>query len=653
MSENLNNTLEEILKKDKKYVTEDEKILKAKVYEDTMNMDSNLIRLLANNERIKKSFFTNIDGILVFDKQKFAWFIDSKDFLPDSYTSFKNKIGLIDRNRNYISSNNDVVLAFPFKDCFLEGGQVKDEQKRKEIMYNELIASENIRRMLSPKVFTNAKRYTKDGIEENITLKKDDNLIIKGNNLIVLATLLEKFGERVKCIYIDPPYNTGSDSFNYNDNFNHSTWLTFMKNRLELAKKLLSDDGVIFVQCDDNEQAYLKVLMDEIFGRDNFINNISVKISPSSGVKRRFANIKFIKNKENILLYKKRNISLNKLYDITKEYDDHYSIYFNKLEYTTLSQKINSLLQKKVKKEDFLKDDNVKKIIIEESENIFRTHDPSKWSIDNFKDKNYTEKINDKVYKVYNFDKTLFEYIIKTSTGKLNRLEPLAWKLSEDKTNITTLRGDFWDIGIEGDIGNVNKEGNTKFGEGQKPERLIKDIIVSSTKKNDIVLDFHLGSGTTAAVAHKMGRRYIGIEQMDYIENITVERLNKVINGEQGGISKSVNWQGGGSFVYCELKENASILLSKIEKTTEKNINKVKEEIYNDKRIIPYITKEELEKVNKDFENLKLEDKKKVLIDLIDKNKLYVNYSDMEDEEYSINKEEKIFTNSFYKGDIK
>ena len=653
MSENLNNILEEILKKDKKYVAEDGKILKAKIYEDSMNMDSNLIRLLANNERIKKSFFTNIDGILVFDKQNFAWFIDSKDFLPDSYTSFKNKIGLIDRSRNYISSNNDVVLAFPFKDCFLEGGQVKDEQKRKEIMYNELIASENIRSMLSPKVFTNAKRYTKDGIEENITLKKDDNLIIKGNNLIVLATLLEKFGGRVKCIYIDPPYNTGSDSFNYNDNFNHSTWLTFMKNRLELAKKLLSDNGVIFVQCDDNEQAYLKVLMDEIFGRDNFINNISVKISPSSGVKRRFANIKFIKNKENILLYKKRNISLNKLYDITKEYDDHYSIYFNKLEYTTLSQKINSLLQKKVKKEDFLKDDNVKKIIIEESENIFRTHDPSKWSIDNFKDKNYTEKINDKVYKVYNFDKTLFEYIIKTSTGKLNRLEPLVWKLSEDKTNITTLRGDFWDIGIEGDIGNVNKEGNTKFGEGQKPERLIKDIIVSSTKKNDIVLDFHLGSGTTAAVAHKMGRRYIGIEQMDYIENITVERLNKVINGEQGGISKSVNWQGGGSFVYCELKENASILLSKIEETTEKNINKVKEEIYNDKRIIPYITKEELEKVNKDFENLKLEDKKKVLIDLIDKNKLYVNYSDMEDEEYSINKEEKIFTNSFYKGDIK
>jgi len=653
MIEKLNTALEKLLKKEEKYVAEDGKILKAKVYQDTMNMDTNLIKLLISDERIKELFFINIDGILVFDKQKFIWFIDSKDFLPDSYTSFKNKIGLIDRNRNYLSSNNDVVLAFPFKDCFLKGGQDKDEEKRKEIMYNEIMAYEDIRRMLSPKIFTNAKRYTKNGIEENITLRKDDNLIIKGNNLIALASLLEKYGGGGKCIYIDPPYNTGSDSFNYNDNFNHSTWLTFMKNRLELAKKLLSDDGVIFVQCDDNEQAYLKVLMDDIFGRENFVNNISIKISPSSGVKRKFSDIKFIKNKENILLYKKERISLNKLYDITDEYDEHYNIYFNKTEYTTLSKKIDSLFPIKIKKSDFLKDDSVKKIIIKEAENIFRTHDPSKWSIDNFENKNYTEKINEYVYKVYNSDKTKYEYIIKTSTNNLNRLEPLSWKLSEDKKNITTLRGDFWDIGIEGDIGNVNKEGKTKFGEGQKPERLIKDIIFSSTKENDLVLDFHLGSGTTAAVAHKMGRRYIGIEQMDYIEDIAVERMKKVIEGEQGGVSKATNWQGGGSFVYCELKENSQILLNKIKEATEENILKIKEEIYNDNRIVPYITRDELEKVNEEFKNLKVEDKKRVLIELIDKNKLYINYSDIEDEKYSISEEEKTFTNSFYKGDIK
>ncbi|MCY7007941.1 site-specific DNA-methyltransferase [Fusobacterium simiae] len=194
MLENLNSTLENILRKEEKYIAEDGKILKAKVYNDTMNMDSNLIKLLINNNKIREAFFIDIEGVLVFDKQKFAWFIDSKDFLPDSYTSFKNKIGLVDRNRNYISNNNDVVLAFPFKDCILEGGQDKDDQKRKEIMYNEIIAYEDIRRMLSPKVFTNAKRYTKNGIEENITLKDDDNLIIKGNNLIALSSLLEKLG---------------------------------------------------------------------------------------------------------------------------------------------------------------------------------------------------------------------------------------------------------------------------------------------------------------------------------------------------------------------------------------------------------------------------------------------------------------------------
>ena len=195
MLENLNNTLENILRKDKKYIAENGKILKTKVYEDTMNMDNNLIKLLISNDKIKEIFFTDIEGILIFDKQKFIWFIDSKDFLPDSYTSFKNKIGLINKNRNYISSNNDVVLAFPFKDCVLQGGQDKEEvANRTEIMYNEIIAYEDIRRMLAPKVFTKAKRYTEDRVEENIKFTKDDNLIIKGNNLIALSSILKIYG---------------------------------------------------------------------------------------------------------------------------------------------------------------------------------------------------------------------------------------------------------------------------------------------------------------------------------------------------------------------------------------------------------------------------------------------------------------------------
>lgn len=179
---------------------------------------------------------------------------------------YKNKIGLVDSNNNLISQKQDVSLVWPYKDCVLEGGQTKEDQKRDEIFYNETLAPDQVNRLLAPKVLGNAKRYTKDGLEENIKFREDDNLIIKGNNLIALTSLLERYEGQVKCIYIDPPYNTGSDSFCYNDSFNHSSWLTFMKNRLEISKKLLSNSGSIFIQIDSFEQAYLKIIMDEILG---------------------------------------------------------------------------------------------------------------------------------------------------------------------------------------------------------------------------------------------------------------------------------------------------------------------------------------------------------------------------------------------------
>ena len=182
-----------------------------------------------------------------------------------------------------------------------------------------------------------------------------------------------------------------------------------------------------------------------------------------------------------------------------------------------------------------------------------------------------------------------------------------------------------------------------------KSEDLIKKIIEISTKENDIVLDYHLGSGTTCAVAHKMGRRYIGIEQMNYVEDISVKRLSKVIEGEQTGISKAVNWNGGGSFVYCELLENANLIINKINLATENNIFEVKEEIYSDERIIPYVTREELKKADENFRCLSLEEKKTALINIVDKNKLYVNYSDIEDKTFEITKNDKKFSESFYK----
>lgn len=573
---NIFDTVADLLLTNDKYKAEDGKLLKAVVYSDVMAMNETLLTLLLSNKDVKETFFKDVQGTLVFDKQKFAWFMESKEFLPDSYTSYTNKIGLT-HNGNFISQTNDVVLDFPYKDCVLEGGQDKDDQKRSEIFYNETIASDEISCMLAPKVFTNAKRYTAVGEkdltgeldpdtiqvkeETGITFNDDDNLIIKGNNLIALASLLKRYEGKVKCIYIDPPYNTKNDSFNYNDSFNHSTWLTFMKNRLELARKLLREDGTIFVQCDDNEQAYLKVLMDSIFGRNNFQAEIVWVLEGASGYKSLVNN--YVRGHESILFYSKSNyFNFNKIY----------------LPYS----------EKQIKRFSKLDDSG-------------RRYKPI------------------------------------TKTRRLYLDEAKGVPLTDVWTDIAS----FQTI--------VNSPERTGF-DTQKPEKLIERIIETLTTTHDLVLDFHLGSGTTAAVAHKMGRRYIGVEQMDYIQDITVERLKKVLEGEQGGISKAQNWHGGGSFVYCELKENANTLITTIQNATEDTIESVKAAIYADERIVPYLTKQELADADKDFENLTLEEKKQALIKLVDKNKLYVNASDMDDESYHVSDDDKKFTNSFYKG---
>jgi len=160
----------------------------------------------------------------------------------------------------FLTENKEVVLSFPYKDCVLEGGQTKEDAGREEIFWNETLAPDEIDRLLAPKVLTNFSLYDKTGKHKVKGISPTDNLIIKGNNLLALHSLKKKFNGKVNLIYIDPPYNTENDSFRYNDSFNHSSWLTFMKNRLEVAKELLSNDGAIFIQIDDKEMAYQKVL---------------------------------------------------------------------------------------------------------------------------------------------------------------------------------------------------------------------------------------------------------------------------------------------------------------------------------------------------------------------------------------------------------
>ena len=282
-----------------------ESLNKNKLSELARKYDAKLLNLLIKEETVKNHFFTTLeDEVLVFKKDVFLQFLNNKEFLPDSYTAYKTKIGLGTDNGDYISENNSVVLNFPYKDCILEGGQTKEDAKRQEVFFNKTLAPNEINRLLDNKVLTNFKRFDKDGEHEVDRIEDTDNLIIKGNNLIALHSLKKRYSGKVRLIYIDPPYNTGSDSFTYNDSFNHSTWLTFMKNRLQVAKELLTEDGTIWINIDDDEGHYLKIIADEIFGRINFVNTIiwQKKFAPQNDAKW------FSDNHDFILVYAKNKL---------------------------------------------------------------------------------------------------------------------------------------------------------------------------------------------------------------------------------------------------------------------------------------------------------------------------------------------------------
>lgn len=272
MPQNLFTELANLLRMDSRFCTEDGHLLKNKIVEAALALDPALLQYLLQHDALRRQFFTEVAGIQVFDKVKFQRFVMNKSFLPDSYTMFKNKIGLTNEDGDFISESREVVLSWPYKDCILEGGQTKEDTKRNEIFWNEILAPDEITRLTEPKAFTRFRRYDTTGEQTINSISKSDNLIIKGNNLLVLYSLRKVYAGQIKLIYIDPPYNTGNDSFGYNDSFNHSTWLTFMKNRLEIAKELLSEDGNIFINLDWNEVHYCRILMDMIFGRDCFRN---------------------------------------------------------------------------------------------------------------------------------------------------------------------------------------------------------------------------------------------------------------------------------------------------------------------------------------------------------------------------------------------
>ena len=655
--------LEELLCQHEEFLVEG--ILnKNKLSELARKYDAKLLNVLMREEKIKSHFFSKLEeGILVFKKDVFLQFLNNKEFLPDSFTAYKTKIGLGSRDGSLLSESRDIVLNFPYKDCILEGGQTKEDTKRSEVFFNETLAPTEITRLLDDKVFTNFKRYDKEGEHEVQEIKEDDNFIIKGNNLVVLHSLKKRYAGKVKCIYIDPPYNTGNDSFGYNDRFNHSTWLTFMKNRLNIAKELLSDDGVIFVQCDDNEQAYLKVLMDEIFGNHNFLNCIAVKMSEPSGIKMSHVEKRLPKLKEYILLYKKNTVKLNEMKIPKENWDDEY-----KTVIVNLTKEELDFIKKVCKNENRIEEEThkVNQLLFKAEykslseiyivENIKTKKDKNNYNYKNayriFRATSISEKSTELLVKLkekYN-GRTFFSqitpqnkmYIIKGDfdiTMKKPRTQVI---FADEYLNYNP--GDFWmDIKTTG----LDNEGAVSLKNGKKPEVLIQRILELVTNEKDLVLDFHLGSGTTAAVAHKINRQYIGIEQMDYIENVSIERMKKVILGEQGGISKNVNWQGGGDFIYCELKNDVQDYKNKVieAQTTEDLLELLK--IAKKSSFLSYrIDSKKLKE--KEFLELSFANQKQLLIDIVDNNNLYVNYTDINDDKYKVSIKDKKLNRDIY-----
>ena len=644
-----------------------------------------LLEPLLKNRQTKRAFFKPVLDSFVFNSVQFKEFLEYSSAC-NSYSKYLGqKIGLYMGDSSLLD-RNEVVLNFPFKDCVLEGGQKKEDgldsyfeydekkneyaekqSKRREIFYNEVLARDEIDSLFSPKAFCNAKRYEKGKsgavepvetikLNRNAELNKKrglpedtitDNLIIKGNNLLALHSLKKEFAGKVKLIYIDPPYNTGNDGFAYNDNFNHSSWLTFMKNRLEIARELLREDGCIFVQCSFHQFAYLRVLMDGIFKRHLCDFNIQVR-HPDRALT---GDKEFNDVIEYILIYaKNENVKMPHKEEI-KTIDDY------TLEIEISKNAVPEKITCGNKIVEVYKPSDYKVIIVQPNRNGLK-----KMSIrGSIREKNssgrffvkYLEPLSqyspETLFKVPDMgdDAQGFRYFYSAPEGKKNGGYYQGMPTSSDIT-----RKQFANFyNFEKEYNTVAHQGNITFRNGKKPEQLLKFLIETFTLESDIILDYHLGSGTTAAVAHKMNRQYIGIEQLDYGENDSVVRLQNVINGDQTGISKTVDWQGGGSFVYLELaKKNEKALEQISDCKSLEELVKLFDELCT-KYFLHYnvrIKEFRKEIETEHFKSLPLEKQKEMFSRLLDLNQLYVNADDRHDKTTGLTKNDITITEDFY-----
>ena len=629
--------LEALLRNDSKYCMDDGTLIKAKIVEDALNLQSDLLRYLLSHAELKDNFFSEVSETLVFDKVKFQQFVVNKSFLPDSYTAYKNKIGLIDQDGRFISESREVVLAWPYKDCMLEGGQTKEDTKRNEVFWSETLAPDEISRLTEPKALTGFQLYDKKGAHKVDHLSPTDNLLIKGNNLLALYSLKERFPGKVKMIYIDPPYyfakNKAGDSFCYNSNFKLSTWLVFMRDRLRVANELLSKDGVLLCHIKEDGFHWLKVLMEEVFGTDNFVETFIWKNTdnPDSLSKKSRSSVEYI------ICFEKRK-------DASREY---------------------------VGKET----ENGDAPLLNSGNSVHELSFPPKTIRFNIPDGTYSAGKHDRVELVTNVkvvnhlnkNKVILKgefkwgqqmlddeiasgtyFLVKTNKFSIRFQRPQGTMMAPEKFFDEQYLSKAIGVGTNEDASTHLRNMGINFS-FSKPESVVAYFVRAVTKEDDWVMDFFVGSGTTAAVAMKMKRRFIAVDQMDYIGTETLKRLRKVIEGEQGGISSSVGWQGGGSFVYCELAKSNALFMDEISAAKNDDaLNDIWKRMQEKGSLNYKIKPADIAESADDFNTLSLEDKKRFLLECLDKNLLYIPVSEVDSEEYSFDAEDKRLTQEFY-----
>lgn len=600
-----------------------EELNRSKLSEDLRTYDDSLLKELFQTDFIKQHFIKEVAGQKLFQIEQLEESILYNDYWNTSYTKYENRIGLASKGK-FLEDSQDIVLDFPFKDGVLTASMTKEdtEEGYEDAFLNEVIEKDEIDQLFDKKIFVNSKRYDEDGESAVTDFNKDkDNLIIKGNNLLALYAIKEKYAGKVKVIYIDPPYNTGNDYFNYNDKFNHSAWLTFMKNRIEVAHDLLSEEGTIWINFDDNENGYINLLMDSIFNRNNYISDVIWNHTKQSKNDERF----FSRHYNHLIVYaKNKNFLPNFKAERTEKDNKAYKNPDNDSKGMWRSGDVRSPNLRQT----------MKYSITSPSGNVIQPPDNGwRWS---------KETLEKKIASG--------EIIFKNDESGIIRKIYLSDQEGRTPENL-------WYGEDSGTTREANSEIKALFEKKvfstPKPERLLKKILSITTNESDLVLDFFMGSATTQAVAMKMNRRFVGIEQMDYINEVSVPRLQKVIAGEQGGISKEVNWQGGGSFVYTELMpKNMGYLQDIIHSKTLDELKVVYQRMLEGTDTMEPADisfRADLDKIDW-LEGFN--ENKRLLIKLLDKNGLYYNYSEIDDVNVRelISDNDYLFNKQFYKG---